>query len=327
MKRYLIEEAKCGITDGGMASSVVASLKINDGAVTRWLTLVEVDGIVCLYMTDRDIYEEALQDDYSDEFQAYLDSHAIDNVNGLEFSEDYTSAFSSIYDDPENPAVPVVRYLIALVRCEMEETEGLIRMAAGKYADELDIPVSDVEEEYMEDAEDEDQDESVEGEDDEDEDGEDDEDEDDDYEDEDSDYDESIPEGIDKVSLYRLRLALEGEILTPNVYQDLDDGAFESLKRKLRNAAARCEDEKEYEAWKNEYVAAEYEKLKGRKFITIPYLFAGIGQYEATMPVEQKASFFCWINGNGSAFAGTERDATEEEIKNYIALHINDKQP
>ena len=311
MKRYLIEEAKCGITDGGVAcgpvsGNVVASIKINDGTVTSWLTLVEVDGIVNLFMTDRDIYEEILQEDFSDEFQAYLNSHAIDDVNGLEFSEDYSSAFSSISDDPENPAVPVVRYLIALVRCDMEETEGLIQMATGKYADELDIPAIDVEEDWIAEMEANDQDESE------------------DDEDEDLDYDESIPEGIDKISLYRLRLSLEAEIRTPNIYQDLDDGAFQSLKRKLRNAITRCDDEKAYESWKSEYIAAEYEKMKGKKFITFPYLFAGIGQYEATMPAEQKASFICWINGNGSAFASTERDATEEEIKNYIALHAND---
>lgn len=305
MKRYLIEEAKCGITDGGMASSVVASIKINDGSVTSWLTLVDVDGIVNLFMTDRDIYEEILQNDFSDEFQAYLNSHTIDDVNGLEFSEDYASAFSSISDDPENPAVPVVRYLIALVRCDMEETEGLIRMATGKYADELDVPASDVEEDYIAD---------METEEDEEED-----------EDEDSDYDESIPEGIDKVSLYRLRLALEAETHTPNIYQDLDDDAFRSMKRKLRSVIAQCDDEKDYKAWKDKFIAAEYEKLKDRKFVTFSYLFAGIGQYKATMPVEQKESFMCWINGNGSAFAGAERDATEEEIKNYIALHANNK--
>ena len=183
MKRYLIEEAKCGVTNGGMAcgpvsGNVVASVRINDGSATNWLTLVEVDGIVNLFMTDMDIYEEVLREDFSDEFLAYLNSHAIDRVNGLEFSEDYASAFSSIADDPENPAVPVVRYLIALVRCGMEETEALIRMAAGKYADELDIPASDAEEDYIAEMEAEEYDE------------------DEDDEDEDPDHDGSVPEGI-----------------------------------------------------------------------------------------------------------------------------------
>ena len=32
----------------------------------------------------------------------------------------------------------------------MDELDGLIEMGVGKYADELDIPVTDIEEEYSE---------------------------------------------------------------------------------------------------------------------------------------------------------------------------------
>ena len=37
----------------------------------------------------------------------------------------------------------------------MDDVKGLISMARGRYADELDIPVSDREEEYLEEYEDE----------------------------------------------------------------------------------------------------------------------------------------------------------------------------
>ena len=53
-----------------------------------------------------------------------------------------------------------------------------------------------------------------------------------------------------------------------------------------------------------------------KKFLTYSYLFAGIGQYKQTIPEEQKESFLCWIQGNGSAFCDSGRDASEEEIKN-----------
>ena len=43
----------------------------------------------------------------------------------------------------------------ALARCEMDEVEGLIQMASGKYYDEPDIPSSDVEEDFMEEYEEE----------------------------------------------------------------------------------------------------------------------------------------------------------------------------
>ena len=54
---------------------------------------------------------------------------------------------------PPIPVIPLIRYIIALVRCDMSEVGSIIAMAEGKYADELDIPVSDVEEEYTEDPE------------------------------------------------------------------------------------------------------------------------------------------------------------------------------
>ena len=68
---------------------------------------------------------------------------------GIKFDGDYSTTFESIADDPKNPAIPLVRYLITLVRCDMDDVENLIQMASGKYADQLDIPVSDVEEEFM----------------------------------------------------------------------------------------------------------------------------------------------------------------------------------
>lgn len=46
-----------------------------------------------------------------------------------------------------------MKLLIALVRCDMDETETLIEASAGKYADEIDIPLCDMEEEYLEEQE------------------------------------------------------------------------------------------------------------------------------------------------------------------------------
>ena len=77
----------------------------------------------------------------------------IHEFDGIAFDDQYSTTFESMAEDPENPAVPLIRYLIALVRCGMDEVEDLIQMASGKYADELDIPASDVEEDYMDELE------------------------------------------------------------------------------------------------------------------------------------------------------------------------------
>lgn len=159
MKRYFIETAKCGITAGGMACGpvpghVVTTIKFNAGGESKWLSLVEVEGIPNVFLTDKDIYEDLMKDDYNDvAFTEYLNEHAIDEFDGIPFDDDYYGVFDSIADNPDNPAAPLIRYLIALVRCKMEETDGIIKLGENRYADELTIPVSDVENDYMEDNE------------------------------------------------------------------------------------------------------------------------------------------------------------------------------
>lgn len=156
MKRYMIEDAKCGITGGGMGcgpvdGNVVVTVRFKEDNKTQWLSLVEVDGIPNVFLFDRDAHDDIVKEDLdNEEFINYMNDHFIREFNGIQFNGDYCDAFDCFEEDPENPAIPLVRYLITLVRCEMDEVEGLISMAKGKYADELDIPVSDIEEEYYE---------------------------------------------------------------------------------------------------------------------------------------------------------------------------------
>ena len=161
MKRYFIETAQCGITKGGMACGpvfghVVVTIQFNDGSKTQWLSLVEVEGIPNVFLSDKDIHEALVAEDFDDkEFTKYLDEHFINEFEGITFDDSYFTSFVDIAENPDNPAAPLIRYLITLVRCDMDEVEELINMASGKYADELDIPASDVEEEFMEEYEDE----------------------------------------------------------------------------------------------------------------------------------------------------------------------------
>ncbi len=161
MKRFFIEEAKCGLTDGGVAcgplsSNVVVTIKFTESDETKWLSSVEVDGIPNYYLADKDFHEDLVKEDFDDEeFTKYLDEQYISEFNGISLGE-YPDPFPSFIEDPENPAIPLLKYLVTLVRCPSKDGERLIEMAKGKYADELDIPVSDVEEEFKEDYEEED---------------------------------------------------------------------------------------------------------------------------------------------------------------------------
>ena len=143
--------------------------------------------------------------------------------------------------------------------------------------------------------------------------------EDEDYEDEDFEYE--LPESVDKKTLYLMRLFLETDIETESVFKDMDGGNQKYDEVRLQAVNERIEDESDYLAWKQAYLEEEYTKVKDQKFLTCTYLFAGIGQYEMTIPADEKKSFLEWIRANGSAFFGGERNATEEEIKRMIALN------
>ena len=137
MKRYMIENAKCDITEGGFScgpidGSVVVTVKFKENGSTHWLSLVEVEGTPNLFLFDKDVHDELVKEDFTDEeFTSYMEDHSIDEFNGIAFGMDYSDIFVSISEDPENPAVPLIKYLIALARCDMEETEDLIDMATG----------------------------------------------------------------------------------------------------------------------------------------------------------------------------------------------------
>ena len=159
MKRYLLEEAKCGITNGGFACGpipghVITSIKYNDGAGSKWLSIAEYDGLPMTFVSERDIFDDLMKDDSEDdEFTEYLEEHQIWDLDGMEFGDEYSDVYEGIYADLENPAAQLLKYAIALTRCAEGEEKDLIDMASGKYVDELDIPISDVEEDYMEDLE------------------------------------------------------------------------------------------------------------------------------------------------------------------------------
>ncbi len=133
----------CGPSFG----DVVGTVQFKDDSKVQWLNILEVEGMPNLYLTDKDVYDGLIADDPdNEEFIDYMCEHTLNEFDGIEFYGDYENVFDSIAEDPENPAIPLVRYLIALVRCEMADVEKLVQMASGKYADELAIPVSDVEE-------------------------------------------------------------------------------------------------------------------------------------------------------------------------------------
>ena len=87
-KKYFIEDAKCGVTEGGFAcgpvpGNVVTTVKYTADGETNWLTNIEVDGIPNFYITKEDVFDKAMQDDPDDEeFWDFMNDSFVNEFDG-----------------------------------------------------------------------------------------------------------------------------------------------------------------------------------------------------------------------------------------------------
>ena len=98
-----------------------------------------MDGIPNWFKTDRSTIDEQLSDEDEDDLYDYLNDNYVD-----------VGEYEDVFEDTEAELYQAYRYLIYLVRCEREQEELFIQSTFGKYLDEMEIPMSDAEEEYME---------------------------------------------------------------------------------------------------------------------------------------------------------------------------------
>lgn len=146
---YIIEEVKCGITEGGLAcgpvdGNVIVSMKFNDGKETKWLNNVEVGGIPNFYLTDKDIFDDLLKDDFDDEeYTKMLDETFVSSFSDVILGE-YEDIFES-FEKADLNTVKLIRAIIWVTRCDMDELNSIIESLTGKSVDEIDVPITDVE--------------------------------------------------------------------------------------------------------------------------------------------------------------------------------------
>ena len=304
MEHLLITTARYTVTDGGMACGPVPGSVIAEAGFKTpegeefYLTCVETMGIPTFMKTDSSIFEGLVKNEtgeYDEELQQSFLEHSLD-----------VGEYYDIFENKDPEWFDLLRYLIYIVGNDYDDTDEFINKTVGKYLDEIEIPVSSIEEAHMEDEDDELEEDA-----------------------EDENEAEHNPHAFtapkDRDSLYRARLSIETDIKIDSVFKDMDASAAREEKKLLKVLRDACSDEKDYKAWKKKYLDSEYEKVKDKKFLVYNYLFAGIGQYEMILPEEALAYFQSWINGSGSAFMGEGRDASKEEVRTYLALHANDK--
>ena len=141
-KKYFIEDAKCGVTEGGIAcgpvpGDVVATVKYTADGETNWFTNIEYDGIASFYLTKEDIFDKAMKDDSDDkEFWDFMNDSSIEEFEGISLG-DYPYVVDGLNENLNNNASALIKYLIILTKCSNEDIEKVIADGKGRYAEDL----------------------------------------------------------------------------------------------------------------------------------------------------------------------------------------------
>ncbi len=160
MSKYLIKEVKCEVANGGMACGpvcgpVVAAVLYEHDGEEQWLHAVEVEGMLNVFIMKEGIFDILLKDDYDGDYVEKLEAETGHEIAGVMLSGDYCDIVCELYDNEEltDSDKSFIRFVLAIMRCDWEQVRKLHSAAVGRNTDEFDIPLSDVEEEYLEDME------------------------------------------------------------------------------------------------------------------------------------------------------------------------------
>lgn len=158
MKKFLVEDIKVGVSSGGMACGpvgghVVAEIRIRntENDTVTWHSLAEVEGTLNFTETSVSTFDIQINENYDDEeaWQIVTDGEAGGYSDYYEFYDDLASQGC----DPEHSLI--WKYLAFLVRAGWDETDKAKAEDTGKYLEDIEIPVCDAEQDYL-DAQDED---------------------------------------------------------------------------------------------------------------------------------------------------------------------------
>ena len=145
MARYFIESVQCGIGEGGMACGpmfgpVLAEIKVRtDGDESFYLSLADVSDIPNFTKSPESTYESQLAADFSDEELERFHSYYL----GL---GDYYDIFEAVEDE----YYPLYRSLIYLVKSDDESCRKFKEALEGRWIDEVDVPMTEMEQEFRE---------------------------------------------------------------------------------------------------------------------------------------------------------------------------------
>ena len=148
-----INDIKCDLSDEGFDSSVVASVYYTLDNESKWLHIIETDGIPDFFLSKDDIHGKLIEE--GDDIDAridFLDKYRINKFEGVKFDElSYDNLFEKINSKDIDPLIKkLFRLIILIVRCDYDDLKDLIKKYKTKNLCDIDVPCSDVEEDYNE---------------------------------------------------------------------------------------------------------------------------------------------------------------------------------
>ncbi len=140
--RIFIEIVKHGGSIGGLACGPVSgslntAVKIKRAKTSKWLTLSEVDGIPVFTLTDDDIFDKLMEDDFATEFQTHYQESIINQFENVPLG-DYEGLYTWIKEHESSPASALLEYIMAIQKCPDSDLEEYIKAGEGKYVEDID---------------------------------------------------------------------------------------------------------------------------------------------------------------------------------------------
>ena len=148
--KFFVEQVKRGVTEGGMAcgpvsGDVIVTIKYRkNDEPSRWLSNMQSMGFSTFYVDDFDPFDLLMSGDVEN---PKFGAGRIDEFEGVEIGF-YEEMYETFDENKDNPAVLLLRYLIAVAQSSQEEIDDLIKLVEGHYIDEINVPISEDEEDF-----------------------------------------------------------------------------------------------------------------------------------------------------------------------------------
>lgn len=152
MKKLFVEDVKVGISKGGIACGPVPGhmvaevcLRDEEEGTVKYYSLAEVEGIPNFCEMDISTFDRQIEEVDDEEFWNMISEHIAGDFS------DYWDFFENQEEmklhDSEH--LLIYKLLICLVRSDWEEIDQMKALSIGKHLEDFEIPVSDIEQEYL----------------------------------------------------------------------------------------------------------------------------------------------------------------------------------